>query len=130
MYDNGRASEAHVYEAEAQVANDELSVVQIASDLQIALLNLTQLLELPTPEGFNVEAPVEDSVSFILSRKPDIIFETALTTRASIRAEEFRLKSKVKSIDLAKGAYYPTLSFGAGYSNNYYTINGIKALLI
>lgn len=124
MYENGRASEAQIYEVEAQIANDELAVVQAASDLQIATLVLTQLLELPTPEGFEVEEP-EDNVNFILARKPDLIFETALTTRASIRAEEFRLQSSVKNIDLAKGAYYPTLSFGAGYSNNYYKINGI-----
>ncbi|MDR1525217.1 MAG: TolC family protein [Tannerella sp.] len=123
MYDNGRASEAQIYEVEAQLANDELSVVQAASDLQMAILNLTQLLELPTPEGFDVEEPADD-VSFILVRKPDIIFETALTTRASVRAEEFRLKSREKNIDLARGAYYPTLSFGAGYGNNYYAING------
>ena len=124
MYENGRASEAQIYEVEAQIANDELAVVQAASDLQIATLALTQLLELPAPEGFEVEEP-EDNIDFILARKPDIIFETALTTRASVRAEEFRLKSREKNIDLAKGAYYPTLSFGAGYGNNYYKINGM-----
>ncbi|MDR1380483.1 MAG: TolC family protein [Tannerella sp.] len=125
MHDNGRASEAQIYEVEAQIASDELSVVQAASDLQMAVLSLTQLLELPSPEGFDVEEPADD-VAFALARKPDIIFETALTTRASIRAEEFRLKSREKNIALARGAYYPTLTFGAGYSNNYYVINGIK----
>jgi outer membrane protein len=125
MHENGRASEAQIYEVEAQIANDELAVVQAASDLQIATLVLTQLLELPTPEGFDVEEP-EDPVDFLLARKPDRIFETALTTRASIQAEEFRLKSSEKRVQLAKGAYYPTLSFGAGYSNNYYKINGAK----
>lgn len=123
LYDNGRASEAQIYEVEAQIASDELSVVQAASELQMATLALTQLLELPSPEGFEVEEPA-DQVDFILTRKPDIIFETALTTRASIRAEEFRLKSREKNIDLARGAYYPTLSFSAGYGNNYYVING------
>jgi outer membrane protein len=123
MHGNGRASEAQIYEVEAQIANDELSVVQAASDLQMATLALTQLLELPTPEGFDVEKPADD-VRFVLSRKPDVIFETALTTRASIRTEELRLKSRAKNIDLARGDYYPSLSFGAGYSNNYYVING------
>jgi outer membrane protein len=125
MHDNGRASEAQIYEVEAQIANDELSVVQAASDLQMAVLALTQLLELPTPEGFDVGEP-EDDINFTLVRKPDIIFEIALTTRASIRMEEFRLKSREKNVDLAKGAYYPTLSFGTGYGNNYYVINGFE----
>ena len=125
LHDSGRASEAQIYEVEAQIANDELSVVQASSDLQMATLALTQLLELPAPEGFEVEEPA-DPVAFILARQPDVIFETALSSRASIRAEELRLKSRAKSVDLARGAYYPTLSFSAGYSNNYYVISGFE----
>ena len=125
LFDSGRASEAQIYEAEAQIANDELTIVQASSDLQMAILSLTQLLELPTPEGFDVEEPNVD-VDFFLSRKPDAIFETALTTRAVVRAEEIYLKSRERSIKIAQSAYYPTLSFGAGYSNNYYVINGFE----
>lgn len=124
LYENGRASEAQIYEVEAQIANDALSVVQAASDLQMAILSLTQALELPSPEGFDVEEP-EDITDFMIVRKPDAIYETALTTRAAIRFEELRLKSSEKSIKIAQGAYYPSLSFGAGYSNKYYKINGI-----
>ncbi|MDR2916457.1 MAG: TolC family protein [Tannerella sp.] len=123
MYENGRASDAQIYEVEAQIANDELSVVQAASDLQMAILSLTQMLELPTPEGFEVEEP-EEMVNLLLVRQPDAIYETALTTRAAIRVEELRLKSNEKYIKVAQSSFYPTLSFGAGYSNNYYKING------
>lgn len=125
LFDNGRASEAQIYEVEAQIANDELSVVQTASDLQMAILTLTQMLELPTPEGFDVEEP-GDIENFMLVRKPDAIYETALTTRASVRAEELRLQSSEKTIKIAQSAFYPTLSFGAGYGNNYYKINGYE----
>lgn len=127
MHAAGRASEAQIYEVEAQVANDELSVVQAESDLQIALLGLTQLLELPGPEGFAVEEPAGE-VEFLLARKPEDIYHTALTTRASVRAEELRLKSSEKNIGMARSAYYPTLSFRAGYSNNYYFADGMDNL--
>ena len=123
MYETGRASEAEIYEIDAQLANDEMTVVQAASDLQMAILSLTQLLELPSPEGFDVEEP-EANVDFMLSRRPDAIFDIALTSRASIRTEELRLQSREKNILVAKSQYYPTLSFGAGYGNNYYVING------
>ena len=125
LFDSGRASEAQIYEAEAQIANDELTIVQAASDLQMAKLSLTQLLELPTPEGFDVEEPSVE-VDFFLSRRPDAIFDTALTTRAVVRAEEFYLKSREIGVKIAKSAYFPTLSFGAGYGNNYYKINGFE----
>ncbi|MDR3265973.1 MAG: TolC family protein [Tannerella sp.] len=124
MYETGCASEAQIYEIEAQLANDELSVVQAASDLQMATLLLTQLLELPSPEGFDVEDP-EENINFMLSRRPDAIFDNALASRASIKVEELRLKSREKNILVAQSQYYPTLSFGAGYGNNYYFINGL-----
>jgi len=123
LFDNGRASEAQIYEVEAQISNDELTVVQAASDLQMAILSLTQALELPSPEGFDVEEP-ESLTEFALIRTPDAIFKTALTTRASIRAEELRLESSDKYIKMAQSGYYPTLSFGAGYSSYYFKING------
>ncbi|MDR2144835.1 MAG: TolC family protein [Tannerella sp.] len=123
MYETGRASEAEIYEIEAQLANDELSAVQAVSDLRMAILSLTQLLELPSPEDFDVGEP-QAEIDFMLARRPDAIFGNALVSRASIRAEELRLQSREKNILVAKSQYYPTLSFGAGYSNNYYIING------
>ena len=38
LLENERASEAQIYEVEAQIANDELSIVQAASDLQMSIL--------------------------------------------------------------------------------------------
>ncbi|WP_303183988.1 TolC family protein [Tannerella sp.] len=127
MHAAGRASEAQIYEVEAQVANDELSVVQAESDLQIALLGLTQLLELPSPEGFAVEEPAGE-VELLLARRPEDIYRTALTTRASVRADALRLQGSEKNIGIARSAYYPTLSFGAGYGNNYYFADGFDNL--
>ena len=61
-FKNGKASEAEVYEARARVAQDEMSAVQADNNYQLALLELSQLLELPTPDGFGVVSPrVEDN---------------------------------------------------------------------
>lgn len=63
LFQNGKASEAEVYEARARVAQDEMSAVQADNNYQLALLELSQLLELPTPDGFGVVSPrVEDDL--------------------------------------------------------------------
>ena len=116
MRDAGRASEAQIYETEAQVAADELSAVQTANDLRMATLTLTQLLELPSPEGFDVEPPTEADTTFLLARRPDDIYRTALTTRAAVRAEELRLQSSEKQVRVAQSALYPS------YNNAFYHI--------
>ncbi|MDR2292842.1 MAG: TolC family protein [Prevotellaceae bacterium] len=125
LYRLGRTAEAQVYEIKSQKANDELAVVQAKNDLQLSILTLTQLLELPSPEGFDIEAPNIDADLILLSN-PEQTYANALTTRASIRAEEYRLASSEKTVEVAKSAYFPQLSFGAGYSNNYYKINGFN----
>ena len=123
LFESERASEAQIYETEAQIASDDMAVVQAASDLQMAILTLTQALELPTPEGFDVIEP-EGATDFILVSRPDAIYQTALTSRALIRVEELRFKSSEKYIKMAESSFYPTLSFGAGYGNNYYNSSG------
>ncbi|MDR0420335.1 MAG: TolC family protein [Prevotellaceae bacterium] len=123
LYRSGKSSEAQVYEVKSQIANDELAIVQARNDLQLSLLNLTQLLELPSPENFDVETP-DMAADFILPANPDETYANALATRATVRADEYRLASSQKTVKIARSAYYPQLSFGAGYSNNYYKING------
>ena len=53
----GKASAAEVAEAKARVAQDEMSLVQAENNYQLALLNLSQLLELSTPKGFSLAQP-------------------------------------------------------------------------
>ena len=122
MEELGLKGAADVAQVEAQVAADELSTVQATNDLRIATLTLTQLLELPSPEGFDVEPPTEADTTFLLARRPDDIYRTALTTRAAVRAEELRLQSSEKQVRVAQSALYPSLSFGASYNNAFYHI--------
>jgi outer membrane protein len=127
MYKLGKASEAQIYEIKSQVANDELSTVQAKNDLQLSILTLTQLLELESPEGFDVEKPASDT-DFLLPSSPAQTYTNALSTRAAIRADEYRLASSEKSVEIARSGYYPKLSFGAEYNNKYYKINGFSNL--
>ena len=48
----GKASPAEVAEAKARVAQDEMKAVQADNNYQLALLDLSQLIELETPEVF------------------------------------------------------------------------------
>jgi outer membrane protein len=128
MYKLGKASEAQIYEIKSQIANDELATVQSKNDLQLSVLALTQLLELESPENFDIETPETNDANFLLPANPEQTYANALATRAVIRADEYRLASSEKAVKIAKGGYYPQLSFGAGYSNNYYKINGYSNL--
>lgn len=123
LLDNGRAAEADVYEARSLVAQDEMNAVKADNDYRLALLDLSQLLELPSPDSIGVAMP--DTAS-VLSRYagPEEIYQEAMAAKASVRAAQERAQSAERSIALAKGAYSPTLSLQAGVSTGYYAVAG------
>ena len=125
FFKNGKASEAEVLEAKSRLAQDELSVVQAKNNHQLALLDLSQLLELPSPENFQVKMPDIGHVSIDLSL-PEEVFAQAMMNKPAIKAAQYRVQGAEKSIRIAQSAYYPQLSFGAGIGTNYYHLSGIE----
>lgn len=124
-FNNGKASEAEVYEARSRVAQDEMSAVQADNNYQLSVLDLSQLLELPTPDGFGVVSPnVEDN--FGLLSLPEDIYAEAVLSKPSIKAAQFRLQGASKSIRIAQAAWYPQLNFSAGMGTNYYNLSGVE----
>lgn len=125
FFKNGKASEAEVLEAKSRLAQDQLSAVQADNNHQLALLDLSQLLELPSPENFRISVPDIDSFSTTLSL-PEEVYAQAMMNKPAIKAAQYRLQGAEKSIKIAQSAYYPQLSFGAGIGTNYYHLSGIE----
>ncbi len=116
----GKASPAEVAEARSRVAQDEMSAVQANNNYQLALLDLSQLLELPTMENFDIEAP-EVEPSFAPLTPPDEIFSIAVSSKSAILAAQYRLDGSKHSIRIAQSSYYPQLSFGGSITTRYYS---------
>ena len=127
FYKNGKASQAEWYEAKARVAQDELSAVQAENNRRLSLLDLSQLLELPSPDDFAIVSPATDSIAGLkIQTSPAEVYAEAVLTKPSVKAAQYRLERAEKSIRMAKGAYYPQLSFGAGISTNFYNVSGME----
>ena len=125
FFKNGKASEAEVYEAQSRLAQDEYSLVQTQNNHQLSLLDLSQLLELPSPENFQIVTPKVEAFSTDLSL-PDEVYTLALQNKPAIKAAQYRLEGATKSIRIAQSGWYPQLTFGAGIGTNYYSITGIE----
>lgn len=119
----GKASSAEVADAKARVAQDRMTAVQTENDYRLALLTLSQLIELESPEGFVLESP-STAISPSPVTPPDEIYQTALTGKASIQAAQYRLEGSKHSIRIAQSGYYPQLSLNGSLGTSYYsTIN-------
>ena len=123
LLENGKASESDVVQAKSQVAQDQLSIVQAENNYRLALLELSQLLELPSPDSLLIEKPDTNDVLQAIASIEDV-YADALNNKSVIKADELRIQSAEKEISIAKAGYYPTLSLSGGVGSNYYTVNG------
>ncbi|MEO5675682.1 MAG: TolC family protein [Chitinophagales bacterium] len=122
---SGALSQGSKYDIEAQQALSEVAKVNAQNSLDIAKLNLAQLLNLNEP--FDISMPSINMSAELgqLNLSMEDIYNIALTNQPSIRSADFLLKSAEKAIDVAKGRLYPSLTmFGSlttSYSNLYKT---------
>lgn len=127
---NGKASESELSQQRATLANSRLLATQAENNTRLAVLTLTQLLELPTPDGFSVVRPalsVDDGSPVVIIPSPEVIYAEALGIKPEIASQQLKLKGTEHSIKIARAGYYPTLSLSGGMGTNYYTTSGFKS---
>ena len=127
---NGKAAEAELSQQKATLANSRLTATQALNNCRLAVLTLTQLLELPTPEGFAIVRPDISGlsgISGVSGLTPDLIYAEALGVKPEILSQQLKLKGHEHSIKIAQAANYPTLSLSGGLGTNYYTTSGFKS---
>lgn len=119
----GKASASEVADARSRVAQDQTTVVQTENDYRLSLLDLSQLIELESPEGFVLEAPAA-TLELAPLGNPEEIYQIALVSKPAIQAARYRLEGSKHSIRIAQSGYYPQLSLSGSLGTSYYsTIN-------
>jgi len=121
MKDAGKASEAEVAAQKATLSQSKLTQTQAANALQLAILDLSQILELESPEGFDIVSPSTDALRLKLLENPEDIYAQAIEIKPEIMSGKLRLDYAKTNIDRAKGDYLPSLSLSGGLGSDYYT---------
>ncbi len=123
LVDAGREPMGSLYDIQAQLAQEELSQVNNENAVTLALLNLTQLLQLSREEAanFNVVQPDLEGVGMeLVSQSAYDIYLRASQSMPQVKAAEHRRSSAEYGLTAARGFYQPSLSvsgsIGSGYS--------------
>jgi outer membrane protein len=121
LVDAGALAQGDYYNVQAQLASENVQVVDAQNNLELSYLTLAQMLDLPSADGFEIESPdLEIDANPSLVALPEQIYSFALENQPSIKSAEAKLRSSEVGVDLAKSSYYPTLtlsgSLGTGYS--------------
>lgn len=121
----GKVTSTRFLESKAQMIQDYSEMVQSRNDYRQALLEFTQLLDLPSPENFELLPPDFKSKENMLALTPDEIYLRALKIHPQVMAESNRLERYKKNVSLLKCAFYPQLSLNLGINTGYYNIAGM-----
>ena len=125
LVEAGKLPEGELYELNAQLAKEELSLTQLQHHLKLALLDLAQLIELDEFENFDIQSEMDMQPMNQLPLSADRVYQSALQNRPEIRAAEYRLVGNLKNIDIARSAFYPSLNLGAQLGSGYYNLKGV-----
>lgn len=114
LVDDGRNPKSDLADAEAQLAADEYELTEAQGRYKIALLTLSQLLNLETVEGFDIADISFNPPPSTLHLPPSTIeqFPSIVAGKALVEKSRY-------DIETARAGYYPKVDFRASL-NTYY----------
>jgi len=116
----GARPENERFDLLAQIARNEQTIIDAENSIALNYLSLKQLMNLdPNTEmqiaSPEVTIPAQDPDEFNLNE----VFIAALGTQPQIRANDLRMQGAEIGVDIAKGAYYPTVSLFGNLDTRY-----------
>ena len=120
LVDAGSSARGNLLQIEAQAAQEELQLINIKNQLDLSYLNITQLLELKTPVGFEIVVPeIRVDSNAIISGNIDEIFSVAQGTRPEVKSSELSLTASEYGLKVSRGGRSPRLSMNSSFSTGY-----------
>jgi outer membrane protein len=123
MYAAGSVAKGNLLQIESQAASEELQLINLENQRDISYLNLTQMLELKSPEGFMIVIPsINVDTNAIISGNVEDIYAQAQGLRPEIKSAELNLTASELNLKIAKGGRSPRLSMSHSASTMYSNI--------
>lgn len=119
LVEAGTLAKGSLLEVQAQAANEEVSVIQAENQLNLAYLDLLQLLELEAGTPFQIDVPALKVAQDPGLLPVDMIYNKALEVMPEIKSAEMSLESSKRGLYIAQGSRSPSLGMSAALGTNY-----------
>ncbi|MDR8390130.1 TolC family protein [Aliifodinibius sp. S!AR15-10] len=116
----GSRPNVDLYNQEAQVANNELAVVNSENALESSRLQLIQTLQIDPRKEYEFVSPDIDGQT-ITAPEYDLeeLVTTALENRSDLQREKYNIEAIRHQLSATKGSLYPSLSLSGNLSSGY-----------
>ena len=120
LVDAGSIAITNKLNLEAQVAGDELALIQQENNYRLTVLQLKQLLLLETNKEIKIIKPnIELTPSTVIDSDPDEIYSVAINILPEIKSAEKNAQSSLYDLRISRSGRFPTLSVSSNFSSNY-----------
>lgn len=118
--DAGAVASSALLDIQAQMAANEVNVINQENALNLSKLQLKQLLQIPANQPFDVIVPeINMDENLAISVSVDEIYELSLNTMPEINSSKLNVESAEYGIRSARGWLYPRITASVGLSTNY-----------
>jgi len=118
MVEVGQLPQGSLLEAEAQLAQEELAVVNSENQLEISFLNIKQLLDLSSQDEFDIVDP-QIEPSGLINTSATEMFEQAMINLPDVKKADNNLKSAQRSLAITQGGRSPRLNLNTNWGTAY-----------
>ncbi|WP_158651270.1 TolC family protein [Pseudotamlana carrageenivorans] len=123
LVDAGVQPKANIYDAEATMSLDAQEVTLAENNYNLALLSLSQLLQVPY-KGFDVQLmDVDFPSSTLLYNDVQPVLDYALQNRNEIKVAEKNMEIAQLNSEISKSGYYPNVTGGYQYGSSAFFSN-------
>jgi len=128
-FNAGNQTLADLSQAKAGVSTAEYNLTTAQNSLASTILTLKQYMEMSPDSAITVEKPDINKLGDVqVLYNADEVINTALKRNPDVRLAEANQAAYLQAIRVAKGVYYPTLSFFAGAGSSYSNLSNPFAI--
>lgn len=114
--DAGKLPELNASNLESVLAADSSNLISAESAAQKSLLQMKALLNVDAGLPFEIVTPSVQGIPVenLADLQPEAVYNLAISNMPQQKVDEFNLKAALKSVEVARGSMYPTISlFGS-----------------
>ncbi len=136
LIDRGLRPKNAIYELRSTLAADEQNVIAAQGNLELAFLNLQQLMNVPSDERFDLIIPEInlESLTDPFAVQVDELFKSSWENQPSFKNAKTQLEIAETDQQIAKAGLKPTVGLGGSVGTNYSSlgkqINGTQEVIV
>ncbi|RIH66366.1 TolC family protein [Mariniphaga sediminis] len=117
----GISAKTDILEIEARLADEELLVIRTQNNLKASILELKRTMNFPASEELELKQISDiDFIEATVFENADTVYSMALEHLPSLKAKHQQLMAVERSLSIAKGSLYPSLSLSGGYYTGFH----------